>query len=666
MKERIKPVVFSIAAALLLWVVSYCEVLQDYPLIGKFFPAGSAAVLFVGFISAYFVLSRLIFPNLKGRTLREGVSLILVSVILAVCLMVWLPVPDRGLMPVHRLEVRSLSDEPLLLTWLNTEQGDVSLKTFSGEGAWELTDEGILLTDRDAVIRWQGKTGKTSTVEFRSGTDCGSASFAWDGKVTEVGLYNEELERISYDTAFPPNNGLPEFLAVFILLFLAAAGIYCQVFFAEKHLSREAAFVLMLAVFVILRVLQYRTMAHPVKFIDSESYIGTSLMSVGEILRGTDYCYPQYWYCIKRAALIPLFYKLCRQNYDVIVAAQSALSVLAWAFLAWRSLKLFRRDSVAKITAAGLLGLACTAVVTRWDGMIMSESLTISLSAALLASLLWLTHTEQKNLPSVLSGLFGLLLIPTRDSSVWMILLCGILLVIISLRSPRRKTITIVGVLLILACFLTMSATDDRWQYPFENTLFSRIMRSSQASAFFLEAGMPTPPGIEELYGEEHLMGNALFNSDEMAPLREWILSDGLKTYIRYLFRVPQKTLRSTWYNGFETESFERIYEKYDEGGFTPVLNEPLSKLFAFDAPGIFVILLAVAGLVFAVREKDNGWAFPVLFVLSAYILCMAVHLIDEYDFARHAVVNVILLKASAWVLLGKTVDWILSSAEKE
>ena len=65
------------------------------------------------------------------------------------------------------------------------------------------------------------------------------------------------------------------------------------------------------------------------------------------------------------------------------------------------------------------------------------------------------------------------------------------------------------------------------------------------------------------------------------------------------------------------------------------------------------MILIGAAGIITAFREPDGGrYAFPLLFVLSPYILCTGVTLADEYEFARHSLVILIMMKASAWPLI--------------
>ena len=65
------------------------------------------------------------------------------------------------------------------------------------------------------------------------------------------------------------------------------------------------------------------------------------------------------------------------------------------------------------------------------------------------------------------------------------------------------------------------------------------------------------------------------------------------------------------------------------------------------------MILIGAAGIWAAFREPGGErYAFPLLFVLSPYILCTGVTLADEYEFARHSLVILIMMKAAAWPLI--------------
>lgn len=658
---NILPVIAGILAAAAGAFIIYCEKLQLLPLTVKGL-AGRLGLAAAGSGLFFFLLFFLLRKTICTLTRREWTPIILVSMILTVCVMIWFPMPETGLYKIHNLSVQAIPDEsggvrPITLTWLHREEGDIPLSTLRCKGNCFSGENGISLQDENAGLFWQGRTGDMITIEFVSDENQGIAEISWDGEPQTKPLNNTEFSRLSFDYEFSPSDGLTEFIAVCLLIFPLC---FACTLSAIKLLPRwdlrifgPAAF----AAFILFRIIQFCTVSAPLTFFDSESYLGMSEMPVMDILRGREYCHDQIWYCIARPAFIPLVYKFCGQNLKTITIVQLVFSLLSWGFFAQRSAALCRTDIRKKILVILTFGLGCIPNVTRWDQIIMSESLSISAALLLMGSCFWLLQPDSgkrwRPLPAVFTALSALLYAQSRDSAIWTVgLILVLLLCLIRLRSQRRVMVLLCAALALI-CFLSMSSTGQRWQYPFENVLFNRIARTPGGMEYFIEAGMPTPLRIEELYGVEHMMSNELFNSEEMAPLREWILADGLKTYIGYLLRTPFLTLKTAWKEGFEKEAFEQIGYTFTPFGFKQLLPGSVVKFFSCNLPNVLMVLISAGGILTAFRKPEGErYAFPLLFVLSPYILCTGVTLADEYEFARHSLVILIMMKAAAWPLI--------------
>lgn len=641
--------------------IYYCERLQLAPftskgLLGRLVLAAAAG----GFLFAFiFFLAWDALPEIKKK---EWYPIILIALITSVCIMTWFPVPDTGLYQTHKLTIHALSDEngevrPVTLTWLHRADRDIPISSVQCSGNCSFEEPGVTLLDETAEMTWQGITGNVMTIEFVSNKNQGIAAFNWDGKDQIASLNNTEMDRLSFDVTFPPSNGLPEFIAVWIISFLISFLGVIGMFKLLPAWSVRGFAIGAYVCFSIFRILQFSTVSEPLFFIDSESYLGMSEMPVIDILRGTPYCHDRFWYCIARPAFIPVIYKLCQQDAVVITIVQLIISILSWGFFAWQSTALCRTSSRKKADIILVLGLGCVPNVTRWDRMIMSESLSIAAALLLMGSCFWLLRPNPekrwKAAPAICTALGALFYAQSRDSAAWIILLIIALLLCLNRLRRERKVIFLLCACLAAICWSVMGNTGGRWQYPFENVLFNRIARDPQALEFFIREGMPTPPRIEELYGVEHMMGSELFNSELMAPLREWILSDGLKTYIRYMLHIPVRTLSMAWRAGFEKEAFEQIGYIYTPSGFKQLLPDPIVKFFSCNLPGLAIVGLGLAGIWIAFKRPDGEcYAFPLLFVLSAYILCSGVLIADEYEFARHSMVIILMMKASAWPLI--------------
>lgn len=662
--KRNKIVITALAGiigALSLAFVYYCESLQlaPYTLKGIIIRLGAAALTGGIFFALLFFLLR---KALTGLTQKDLIPILLIAVIASVCVMIWFPVPDSGLYSAHDLTIHALPDDngdvrPVTLTWLHRQDRDIPLSSVLCSGDCIQDKAGITLRDQNAEITWHGLTGNTITIEFISDANQGIAEFSWDGLPQKAGLNNSEMSRLSFDTAFPPANGLPEFIAVWCVVFLFCLAASTAFFRLLPLWSVRGFGICAFICFCIFRVIQFVTVNEPLFFIDSESYLGMSEMPVLDILRGVPYCHEQFWYCIARPAFIPLVYKLCRQDPTAITLTQLIISLLCWGFFTRQAAALCRRNSRKKAVIILTLGLGCVPNVTRWDQVIMSESLSISAALLMMGGCFWLLRPDEekrwKVLPALCTAIGALLYAQSRDSAVWSVFLIIILLLCLNRLRRERKVIFVLCAVLTAVCASVIGSTGGRWQYPFENVLFNRIARDPQAEQFFIQSGMPTPARIKELYGVEHMMGSALFNSDEMIPLREWILSDGLKTYVRYMLQVPSQTLRMAWYAGFEEEAFEQIGYIFTPKGFKHLLPDPIVKFFSCNLPAIMIIGSGLMGIWMAFHSRNGErYAFPVLFVLTAYILCSGVLIADEHEFARHSMVILIMMKAAAWPLL--------------
>jgi len=660
-KAIIPGTAVSAAGALCCAFIYYCEKLQFFPFRSKAC-LGRLGIAFLCSWILLFTVLHLIREAFGKMRSREWLPVILASLIISVCAIVWFPIPRTGLYPEHTLTIRAIPDKdgivrPVTLTWLHPDSGDVPLSSVRCESPCIFGEFGPTISDADTQMVWKGKTGNLVTIEFAADAGQGIAVFSWDEREKTAPLNNEDLDRLSFDHAFPPADTLPEFIAVFAILFLISiAGLVTAMKSAETRSVRSfgiAAFIC----FTVFRVIQFSIVKEPLSFIDSGTYLGLSRMTVKEILSGTPFCHIEGWHCIARPVLVPLLYKLCRQDIRTITLLQLGLSIISWGYFARHAAGILQSGFWKKAVLMLSFGLGCIPNVTRWDQMIMSESISFSASLLFMGSLFRMTKPSPEKrwqlLPAVCTAVSALLYSQSRDSAAWVLLPVIILLLCICRRRSQSRIPVGLSIVLAGICWLTMGNTGTRWVYSYENVLFGRILRDIQSESFFISEGMPTPPGIEELYGQEHVMVTPLFNSEQMTPLREWILSDGLKTYIRYMLHSPFKTLRMTWYAGFEKEAFQQTGYTFSPTGFKPLLPDTLISFFSCNIPGLLAIGIALYGIFAAFKvPQGDKYTFPLLFILSAYILSSGTLIADEYEAERHMMGIILMMKASLWVLI--------------
>ena len=651
----------AVLAAVSACVIYYCEKLQLLPLtpIGLAGRLVLSAVLGGGVCYFLFLAVR---NQIQTHKTKEWLPILITALTLSICVLIWFPIPNTGLFGEHTLSIHALPDEkgelhPVTLTWFHRENGDIPLSAVHCTGNCIADGNNPTITGQDDELSWTGKTGNLITLEFKSGKDQGIAEISWDGIITTASLNNEAFSRLSYDFALSPSNGLPELIAVWLLSFFIC---FAGTLFSVKLLPRwnfGLFFGIAFTLFAAFRIIQFCTVTAPLTFVDSDFYIGQSRLPLMNLLRGEKYCRIPEWHCLSRPLLIPLVYKACRQNYQTITIVQLIVSLISWGCFARGAKQLCARDVSQKLTSIFCFGLGCIPNVTRWDQMIMSESLSISTGMLLMGSLFWLTAGNKSNQwqwqPALCTALSAFLFAHSRDSALWTVIAVIVMLLLLVNKRNNKRVIFLLSAGLSLLSILIIRGTGDRWVYSFENVLFNRIAKDPQGLNFLIKEGMPTPEHIEQFYGTEHVMTDPLFNSEEFRPLREWIRSDGLKTYVRYLLMTPAKSLRMTWYDGFEAEAFEKIDYTFTPFGFQKLLPDPLIKFFSANLPGAFIICIAIAA-VFTAFRVPNGerYAFPLLFILTAYPLSTAAYLADEYELDRHIMTILIMMKASIWPLL--------------
>ena len=650
-----------ITAAVAATFIYYCEKLQLLPLTTK----GLYGRLSVFFTLAFILFGSLVylFQKAAGKiTGREWVPILCAATVLSVCIMVWFPIPNTGIFEKHRLDVRALHDEngefrPVTMTWLHREDRDIPLSDVHCEGNCRIGEYGPTLMDDRANLYWYGKTGNMITIEFLAGNGQGIVEFQWDGSDHKADLNNSDFSRLSFDRNFAAPDAFPEFLAVWLISLLLSIFVIAVVIKLLPSWNFISFYSVVFILYVIFRVLQTRTIIAPPDFVDSEFYLGQSRFTVSEILHGVKYCRISEWHCLSRPVLIALVYKLCSQDTNTIIWTQAIISILSWGYFAYHAAGLGNSDISRKLILILSLGLGTIPNVTCWDGAIMSESLSISASMFLTGSLFYLTVSVHDGnwhiVPAVCTGFSALLFVNTRDSAMWTVLFILITLIAVAYLRTNKRVVFSLAAFLAFVCLLCAGNTGDRWVYSYENVLFNRILRDPGGEQFFIDSGMPTPSGLREFYGVEHAMIYPKFNSEEFTPFREWIITDGLKTYVRYLMRTPMESLRTAWHQVFEKEAFENISYKFKPIGFKQLLPDTVIRFFSCNIPGIMMIVLALTGM-FPLFLSKNGerYVFPVLFVLTAYLLALAAFLSDECDTDRHMFGMIIMMKAAAWPLI--------------
>ena len=93
-----------------------------------------------------------------------------------------------------------------------------------------------------------------------------------------------------------------------------------------------------------------------------------------------------FWIAI-RPPVIPLIYKILSGNPDRIITFQLWFSILSWGVLTFVLQSIFRNRLVRILVTIIVLAFSLSEEIIMWDSLILSESISISITALFLSSI---------------------------------------------------------------------------------------------------------------------------------------------------------------------------------------------------------------------------------------------------------------------------------------
>ncbi|RMD62743.1 hypothetical protein D6833_06490, partial [Candidatus Parcubacteria bacterium] len=382
-----------------------------------------------------------------------------------------------------------------------------------------------------------------------------------------------------------------------------------------------------------------------------------------------DYIFPATTYGWTEAGLwmhtkpwgAAVLYKLTGSSPTVIDAVQEGLSALAWMALGWVFAR-FLRPSWLRVTAFGLiLGFSLAPAVQMWNHIIQSESLSITLMIAILATWMMLLQTWRWKTWLVLLFLFAWW-IGTRETNIYLALFVAGILGLIGLFYKRQRFYWVLSLVLIWFCLFNLRLSEKsvlpHWLYPLTNTILHRILPRQEFVQYFEAHGMPVTPELMALSGGYADSGDfAVFNNNALNDMERWLYQHGKQVYILFLLEHPAYTFLSPWQNLGVLLSPDGL------GRYAPPLYKP-------PLPWLFGSLLfpdslwLVAGLTLAALAAalfGRIWrAGPLAWLIIGFLTLFWPHIYlvwhgDAAEVGRHAIQASIQVRLGLWliVLLG-------------
>lgn len=384
-----------------------------------------------------------------------------------------------------------------------------------------------------------------------------------------------------------------------------------------------------------------------------------------------------------RPPLVPLVYKALSGDPRSIVAFQFGFSLFCWGILASELARSLRRPLLRVGGFAAILAFGGSTPIIVWERVLLSESLSISLSAAMIAAALRSSREwtwRRGTLFMVITVLWGF----TRQTNSWLLAVAAALLVPLAFTWSRQRRAVLLFAGVLLAVFLLndwlpdlarrfRSAGPDakaseepdisqRWIYPLLNVFAQRVLTRPEAVEWFAARGMPQSPALRRQAGGWASTG--FYEDPALREFLRWFALHGRSTYVRYLCSRPLATIE---------ESLAAVYPivvapiatDAPPKDFVPLLTGPLAEstypvrwaLLSWTAAAMMATLVGAVAW-----RADRRWLVPAGLILLAYPHAAIIWAADAMDLGRHAVQMNVQLRLGMYLAMLFAVDTVLAA----
>jgi hypothetical protein len=363
---------------------------------------------------------------------------------------------------------------------------------------------------------------------------------------------------------------------------------------------------LLLAVFAVLRI--YAAVRAPERFNDTGTYFELDFFGGAGRL----------W-------TLPLLYNIV--PFDLLrEGVQVLIGIGAWSVLALTVYNSVQDRLVRRVGTVAVLLLGLTPMVTAWDAVILSESISTSLLVLLVALLLRLTSRAT---PSLLMATLGVmtLWVFTRQSNALLLVLLVPALAFICIRSlPRRRAVWTVSAVVLIAAWggLATARSETVSRYAAVHLLVDDMAPDPSALRFLAARGLPVTPallaergnfqgGISPVFADRRLM--------------RWIDERWTGAYLAYLAADPLHTLAQPL-----REAPAGLSSNYGSLSPRDVMPSPVRELVWATAAGDLVLWIGLGSVLFGAALRGGlalrrVWVVGVLLIAGLFGLYMTVHL---------------------------------------
>lgn len=418
-------------------------------------------------------------------------------------------------------------------------------------------------------------------------------------------------------------------------------------------------FALVLAAYVAWRLAGFAGVT-TLAYRDSESYLEVA----GESLLSAD-----FW-AGGRPWTLPLIYKLLPDSDQARAIGQLVLSIACWSALAAAVARSLRPTPYRVAAFALVLLFSLAFSVVRWDRLMLSESVSISLTVAVTAAWLELVHAPRRATVLAVLGI-SLLWVFTRDSNGLLALLTALPAAALVARPGKLgrgwAAVLAGGLVAIFALNVASTSTQAaqlrRNERPMLHVVGRRVLVNPGQQAFFERQGMPRPPPrVVRFRKQLAALGDGIPSDPASDRFLEWVRDHGRATLARWLVTHPRATL------GPVVKYRRRLLGGVTVGYRSPdareVLPEPLESLvYPHRVDSVLRWLLLVgagAAAVALVVGSRRSWLVPGGLIALQLPHALLVYHGDTLEIPRHAILVAVSLRLGILLLALLVVDQAL------
>jgi hypothetical protein len=369
---------------------------------------------------------------------------------------------------------------------------------------------------------------------------------------------------------------------------------------------------------------------------------------------------------------VPLLWKVLPDHDIWRARGHFALSLACWPVLAWAVARCLRPGLMRYLGFGAVLIFSMSFPIIRWDVVMLSESVSLSLTALVVAAWLELVRVPR---PAMVVAVLATTLfwVFARDSN-GIITLCLIPIAAVWAWRPallgRAWALGLAGGLLAIFLVSFLATTTDaaklrRNERPILHVIGRRVLVTHGEERYFGAHGMPKPTPLVRAQ-RKSLAGIAegeLPSDPATDRFIDWSIKHGRGVLAGYLLRHPLHTFKQTFRN--RQRLLAGVTQGYTAPNARRLLPAPIDNVsYPRGSQDVWFWLVVVCvGAIAVWRRLGAGrvWLVPAVALVLQVPHAVVVYQADTLEIPRHAVLVAVMTRLSLLVLALFVIDAIVN-----